>query len=124
MSCKEIRARLRAGQKRLARPGSKLRMFQDAGLSLHQYRQAVRVANLPEAEFERLVESDDPPSIEQLANLGRRRAPGGRPARMKPCPTCGGTGKVDVAMDAPQPIAVAADETDRPPLSPSPDRDR
>lgn len=84
----------------LARLGTKRRAAQDAGMSLHQLRQAVRVANVPADEYERLVESDDPPTIEQLANLGRQRAArarqGGtsRPPFSQLCPHCGGTGKI------------------------------
>lgn len=37
-----------------------------AGMSKRQEVTAVRVANVPRAEFERLVESDDPPSVAEL----------------------------------------------------------
>ena len=81
----------------LTKPVSMRRSAEEAGLSLHQTRQAIRVANLPKGEFERLVESDNPPTVEQLANLGRRRGVqarglGGR----EPCPHCGGTGRISV----------------------------
>ena len=44
-----------------------------AGLSEHQRKTALRVANIPKKEFEELVESDDPPTIEQLAERGKRK---------------------------------------------------
>lgn len=44
----------------------------EAGLSERQRVTAVRVANVPEPEFERLVESDEPPTVTQLADIGRR----------------------------------------------------
>ncbi len=36
-----------------------------AGLSSHQLKQAIRVANVPKADFERQVESERPPTITQ-----------------------------------------------------------
>jgi hypothetical protein len=36
-----------------------------AGLSPDQANQAIRVANVPKAQFEEMVESDKPPTIEQ-----------------------------------------------------------
>ena len=48
----------------------------DAGLSRDQKVQALRVAAVDEDEFERLVESDNPPTVTALADLGRmRRSP-------------------------------------------------
>lgn len=43
----------------------------DAGLSDHQRKTALRVAAVPAAAFEAYVESPQPPSITQLANLGK-----------------------------------------------------
>jgi hypothetical protein len=48
---------------------------EDAGLSLRQKRTALRVANVPEAEFEELIESEDPPTVTQLAEHGKKPAP-------------------------------------------------
>jgi hypothetical protein len=45
----------------------------EAGLSPHQQVQAVRVANVPDATFEAQVESDTPPTVTALAELGKRR---------------------------------------------------
>lgn len=47
-----------------------------AGMSPHQAKQAIRVANVPAAEFERQVESPNPPTITTLAEQGvQKRAP-------------------------------------------------
>lgn len=42
-----------------------------AGMSKDQEKTARRVAEVPEGEFEEAVESDDPPSVTALAELGR-----------------------------------------------------
>ncbi len=42
-----------------------------AGLSSHQAKQALRVASVPEESFERQVESDQPPTITELAEQGK-----------------------------------------------------
>jgi len=77
----------------LTKPVSMRRLAEGAGLSLHQTRQAIRVSHIPEDEFARLVESDDPPTVEQLARLGRRRGIK-RLGGSQPCPHCGGTGRI------------------------------
>lgn len=41
-----------------------------AGMSRDQERQALRVARLPEAQFEREIEGDSPATVVQLARLG------------------------------------------------------
>jgi hypothetical protein len=46
------------------------KLCQEAGISEHQMRQVLRVAAVPKDEFERLIESDNPPSITALAKLG------------------------------------------------------
>jgi hypothetical protein len=46
-----------------------------AGMSEHQELQAVRVANVPAHDFELAVESDDPPTITRLAELGTTARP-------------------------------------------------
>lgn len=46
-----------------------------AGLSKDQQVTAVRVANIPELEFETQVESDAPPTITALAEQGRKPTP-------------------------------------------------
>jgi hypothetical protein len=37
----------------------------DAGMSKHQQMQATRTANVPDADFEAMIESDNPPTISQ-----------------------------------------------------------
>lgn len=45
----------------------------EAGLSEHQRKTALRVASVPEADFEAQVESPEPPTVTQLAEQGRQR---------------------------------------------------
>lgn len=44
----------------------------EAGLSKDQQARAIQLASIPKTEFERLVESDDPPSVTELAKRGIR----------------------------------------------------
>lgn len=44
----------------------------EAGLSKEQKDTALRVANVPENEFEKQVESDNPPTVTQLADQGKQ----------------------------------------------------
>ncbi|RWD23055.1 hypothetical protein [Mesorhizobium sp.] len=46
----------------------------DAGMSPHQTKQAIRVANVPAEEFEQQVESSNPPTVTALAEQGKRPA--------------------------------------------------
>lgn len=48
-----------------------------AGLSRHQMYQALAVASIPTDEFEPMVESDDPPTVTELARYGRSKPPRG-----------------------------------------------
>jgi hypothetical protein len=48
---------------------------EQAGLSERQQYTALRVAGVPKDEFERLVESDNPPTITKLAELGKKTRP-------------------------------------------------
>jgi hypothetical protein len=48
---------------------------EQAGLSERQQYTALRVANVPKDEFDRLVESDSPPTITQLAEMGKKTRP-------------------------------------------------
>jgi hypothetical protein len=69
-----------------AHPRSAAQAGKAASLSRHQIKQAVRVANVPEEEFERLVESDSPPSISTLAGIGiavRKKGVGAYPNPVK-----------------------------------------
>jgi hypothetical protein len=42
---------------------------------LRQAKTALRVANIPAAEFEEAVESEDPPTVTELAERGTKRKP-------------------------------------------------
>jgi hypothetical protein len=44
-------------------------------MSEHQQKQATRVANIPEPEFEAQVEGDKPPTLSQLAQQGIKPRP-------------------------------------------------
>jgi hypothetical protein len=48
---------------------------EQAGITKHQQVQAVRVANVPQDDFERQVESEKPPTISQLAMQGIKPRP-------------------------------------------------
>ena len=50
----------------------------EAGLSEHEAKTALRVANVPEESFEEQVESDNPPTITALAEQGKQK-PNGMP---------------------------------------------
>jgi hypothetical protein len=52
----------------------------DAGLSPHQAKTMVRVAKVPEEQFEQLVEAGRPATVEQLAELGTNKRPKVKPA--------------------------------------------
>jgi hypothetical protein len=52
----------------------------EAGMSKHQQVQAVRIASIPEDDFEAQVESPNPPTLTQLASQGiQRREPPPKP---------------------------------------------
>jgi len=48
---------------------------EDAGLSEFQRKIALRVAAVPATQFEALVESDNPPTVTQLAEIGKKAKP-------------------------------------------------
>ena len=48
----------------------------EAGMSKHQQMQATRTANVPDADFESMIESDTPPTLSHLAAQGiKKRKP-------------------------------------------------
>lgn len=51
--------------------GSRKAAADQAGLSEHQRKTALRVAAIPEVEFNRQVESERPPTLTRLADQGR-----------------------------------------------------
>lgn len=54
---------------------SRKQVAADAGMSERQQMTAVRVANVPTEDFERQIESDEPPTLSQLAQQGIKRRP-------------------------------------------------
>jgi hypothetical protein len=52
-------------------PVTRAKTAADAGLSDHQRKAALRVAAVPEAEFNRQVDSERPPTVTQIANQGK-----------------------------------------------------
>ncbi|MEX0685760.1 MAG: hypothetical protein WD267_11505 [Balneolales bacterium] len=46
--------------------------FRDAGFSFAEYLQSMAIGRIPEQKFEELVEAEDPPTLEQLAKIGRQ----------------------------------------------------
>jgi hypothetical protein len=63
-----------------------------AGMSRGQMWRAMKLASIPEDEFEALVESDEPPTVSELVEVGRQgdglppNVQQGR--RIKRCPHC------------------------------------
>jgi hypothetical protein len=55
--------------------GSRTSAATDAGLSEHQRKTALRVANVPEDKFEAAVESAHPPTVTALAKQGQATKP-------------------------------------------------
>lgn len=66
------------------------KLAETAGISRHQMYQALQVANIPEEDFERLIESDDPPSVTEMARIGRGLQTKQKVAKSRCCPHCGG----------------------------------
>lgn len=54
---------------------SRTTVARDAGLSDDQRKTALRVAAVPKADFERQVESDNPPTVTKLAEQGTKKRP-------------------------------------------------
>lgn len=54
---------------------SRSSVARDAGLSERQQKTALRVASIPAQEFEAAVESDSPPTVTHLAEIGKKPAP-------------------------------------------------
>jgi hypothetical protein len=54
-----------------------------AGLSVRLTRRALRFANIPNERFDELVESDEPPSMNALEELGKQHGTGRPPAFRK-----------------------------------------
>lgn len=56
------------------RPNSRKAMAEAAGVSPHQLKQMIRVARVPQADFDRQIESDHPPTVTQLAEQGKSKS--------------------------------------------------
>jgi hypothetical protein len=54
---------------------SRTQAARDAGLSDDQRKTALRVANVPAPEFEAVIESDNPPTVTALAEMGTVKKP-------------------------------------------------
>lgn len=54
---------------------TRLDVAKEAGMSRDQMHTAIRVANVPQADFDRQVESDNPPTVTKLAEQGKKSAP-------------------------------------------------
>lgn len=54
---------------------TRLEVAKDAGMSRDQMHTALRVASVPQQDFERQVESNNPPTVTKLAQQGTRPAP-------------------------------------------------
>lgn len=79
--CGELLAKFNKGDGRPSKNGvaggtvSQRQAARDAGLSRRQEHTAVRLAQIPAADFEAQVESDSPPSVKALAQQGMKKAP-------------------------------------------------
>lgn len=54
-------------------PTSRAQAARNAGLSRDQKHTALRVASVPESEFEKAIESDDCPTVTEMAERGTRK---------------------------------------------------
>jgi hypothetical protein len=57
------------------------------GVTRRQQSEALLIAEIPEDEFESLLEGDNPPSVSELVNMARRRA-GKATDYTRRCPHC------------------------------------
>lgn len=57
------------------RPLDRTSAARDAGLSDRQRKDALRVASVPESDFDAAVESEDPPTVTELAAAGTVKRP-------------------------------------------------
>lgn len=94
-------------------PVSRRQAASDAGLSKHQQKTAIRVANVPTNHFESVVESDSPPTVTELAKIGTKPQPlidlkGRDPEDFKACTRAlGNTERFDEFAEQTCPAAVA-----------------
>lgn len=99
----------RFGQEGAHPPVTRTEAAADAGLSEHQRKQALRIASIPEGRFEELVESDSPPTVTDLAQMGMMRMPKIIPSEpdvsaiQKFARFCGGTDAASLAASVVSP---------------------
>ena len=58
-----------------AAPHSKLKVARTAGMSVDQQKQVQRVARVDEKDFDKQVESENPPTVSKLAEQGKKPSP-------------------------------------------------
>ncbi len=69
--------------------GQRMATAEMAGVSRLQRNQAVSIAQIPTRQFEKLVESESPPRIYELATIGRKSSVKPKKNACATCPTCG-----------------------------------
>jgi hypothetical protein len=80
-------------KKRGPKQSARRQAAEAAGLSRGRMWRAMKVADIPEDEFERLIESDNPPTVTELVEYSRQAQglPKAKQARrLTRCPHCGG----------------------------------
>jgi hypothetical protein len=75
--CGELLKQIEPGVNRFDRregdlPANRTEAAEQAGLSEHQRKTALRVASVPAEDFERQVDSDEPPTVTALAEQGKK----------------------------------------------------
>jgi hypothetical protein len=70
--CGELLKQIEPAKNQHGRAPTRAQAAEDAGLSEHQRKTALRVANVSMDEFERQVEGDNPPTVTALADQGRK----------------------------------------------------
>jgi hypothetical protein len=71
------KCRPKFGRERALPPMTRTQVADDAGMSEHQRKTALRIASVPDGEFEAAVESDTPPTATALAERGTAGKPRG-----------------------------------------------
>lgn len=100
---------------------SRTQAARDAGLSEHQQKTALRVANVPVQQFESAVESTTPPTVTKLAEIGTKPKPlvdlkGRSPDDFAACTRArGATERFDefAAQTSPAAVVRGASENDK-----------
>ena len=93
---------------------SRAKAAADAGFSPHQAKQALRVAAVPGADFERQVETPTPPTVTELARQGKRARPGRPPASSARRPSADLHGRDPEEINRAVPFVVTVEDALRP----------